>query len=202
MAKNSENHDDLVANQGNNSASDEKQHKPEAKGANPADLLGVGSSNKDLKQQINQLEAALESAQEAVNEHKDKELRAFAEVENMRRKALRDIENARKFALEPFVKELLPAMDGLEHALEAAKDAEPAMREGLLMTEKMLLEIFGKFGVAQVNPEGEKFDPEWHEALSAQPIEGVEPNTVTAVVQKGYQLNGRVVRPARVMVAK
>ena len=110
----------------------ETEDTPELKGANPAELLGIGASHKDLKTQISQLETALASAEATIDEHKDKALRAYAEVENMRRKALRDIENARKFALEPFVNELLPAIDSLEHAMVAASDADSALIEGLI----------------------------------------------------------------------
>jgi len=181
---------------------DSAEKSGEMSGSNPAELLGVGASNKDLKMQVSQLEAALETAKATIDEHKDRELRAIAEVENIRRKSQLSVEKARKFAIESFLKEFLPAIDSLEHAMQAAENADQALLEGLVLTEKMMMEILNKFGVEQVYPEGEKFDPEWHEALSTQVTTDVEANTVMTVVQKGYQLNGRLVRPARVIVAK
>ena len=181
---------------------DELVAEAEVVGKNPAELLGLADTHKHLKQQVSTLEVELEKAKIAAEEHKDKVLRALAEVDNIRRKALRDIENARKFALEPFLKELLPVIDSLEHAMQAAHNLEAAMLEGLQLTEKMLLDLLQKFGIEQLSPLGEKFAAEWHEALSAQPTDEAEPNTILAVVQKGYQLNGRLIRPARVIVAK
>ena len=166
-----------------------------------ADILGIKGGDK-LSQRVTELEAEVEKYKELAEEHKDKTLRAFAEVENMRSKVLRDMDKTRKYALDNFVKELLPVADSLEHAMVAAREVGGAMLEGLELTEKMLIEVLQKHGVMQVNPVGEKFDPELHEALTMQPTDEHEANTIMSVVQKGYQLNGRVVRPARVIVAK
>ena len=168
-----------------------------------AGILGLTKSKSGDSARVAELEAEVEKYKNIADEHKDKTLRAFAEVENMRTKVLRDIEKSRKFAVEGILKELLPTVDTLEHAMDAARsESQAATLEGLELTHKMLMETLKKFGVEVVSPEGDKFDPELHEALSTQPTDEHEPNTVLTVVQKGYQLNGRVVRPARVIVAK
>jgi molecular chaperone GrpE len=148
-----------------------------------------------------ELEAAL--AQAAAN--KEAELRAHAEMQNIRRRAERDVESAHKFALEKMASELLAVVDNLERALQAA-DAEDesskALREGVEMTLSGFIATLSKFNIAQIDPEGEPFDPQQHQAMSMVENADVEPNTVVAVLQKGYSLNGRLVRPAMVMVAK
>jgi len=128
-------------------------------------------------------------------------MRAKAEIENIRRRAEQDVARAHKYALEKFVKELIAVVDSLEHAL-AAEGAENAVREGVELTYKMFLDVLAKHGVKQIDPVNEKFNPENHEAMSMQPSADVEPNTVLAVYQKGYLLNDRLVRPARVVVSK
>ncbi len=145
--------------------------------------------------------AALE---EQLAQAKDQVLRAHADAQNARRRAEQDVEKAHKFALEKFTKELLPVIDSLERAIEAfdQNDAPEALREGVEMTLSMFISTLGKFSVEQLNPEGEPFDPQFHEAMSMVPNPEVEPNTVIAVMQKGYLLNGRLVRPAMVMVSK
>ena len=113
------------------------------------------------------------------------------------------MEKARKFALEKFVKELLPVVDSLEKALDAMSEgASEAHREGVSMTLKLQLDVLGKFGVEAVDPSGEPFDPQYHEAVTTAPSAELEPNTVMEVIQKGYLLNGRLVRPAMVVVSK
>nr|WP_298413877.1 nucleotide exchange factor GrpE [uncultured Halomonas sp.] len=149
------------------------------------------------------LAARVEELEQALGEAKDQALRAAAENQNVRRRAEQDVEKARKFALEKFVKELLPVVDSLEKALEAMNDgATDAHREGVSMTLKLQLDVLAKFGVEQIDPQGEPFDPQYHEAMTMVPNGDLEPNTVMDVIQKGYVLNGRLVRPAMVVVSK
>jgi molecular chaperone GrpE len=147
-------------------------------------------------------EAALAEAQAKADENWNLYLRAAAEVENIRKRATRDVENAHRFALENFGRELLSVVDSLEMGLAAADGADAdALREGSEATCKLLKTTLERFGVTEVDPEGEPFDPELHEAMSMMPAENVEPGSVAQVVQKGYSLNGRLLRPARVIVA-
>jgi molecular chaperone GrpE len=134
----------------------------------------------------------------------DKALRAQAELDNLRKRTARDIESAHKYALERFVTELLPVMDSMELGIAAATQAEDntGLKEGLELTLRMLSAAFEKFGVKAIDPQGEKFNPDRHEAVTLQLVEGVEPGMVTSVMQKGYELNGRLVRPAMVIVSK
>lgn len=135
-------------------------------------------------------------------EHWDRYLRAAAELENVRKRAVRDVENARKFALENFGRDLLDVRDSLEMGLAAADNADAdALREGSEATLKLLETVMERFGVEQIDPQGEPFDPELHEAMTMQPSADAEPNSVLTVIQKGYSLNGRLLRPARVVVA-
>ena len=148
--------------------------------------------------------ASLAELQEQLEQAKDQALRAHADAQNARRRAEKDVENAHKFALEKFSKELLPVVDSLERALEtfAQHDVADAVKEGVEMTLKMFISTLNKFNVEQIDPVGTPFDPQFHEAMSMVPNPDAEPNTVIAVMQKGYLLNGRLVRPAMVMVAK
>ncbi|KXS37201.1 MAG: molecular chaperone GrpE [Halomonadaceae bacterium T82-2] len=149
------------------------------------------------------LAAKVEELEQALADAKDQSMRAAAEAQNVRRRAEQDVEKARKFALEKFVKELLPVVDSLEKALESmGEDASEAHREGVSMTLKLQLDVLAKFGVEAVEPQGEPFDPQYHEAMAMVPNAEVEPNTVIDVMQKGYLLNGRLVRPAMVVVSQ
>jgi molecular chaperone GrpE len=149
------------------------------------------------------LAAQVAELEESLAEAKDQVLRTAAEAQNVRRRAEQEAEKARKFALERFVKELLPVVDSLEKALEAmGEDASEAHREGVSMTLKMQHDVLGKFGVEAVDPQGEPFDPQYHEAMAMVPNPELEPNSVMEVMQKGYLLNGRLVRPAMVVVSK
>ncbi|WP_048307491.1 nucleotide exchange factor GrpE [Halomonas sp. PR-M31] len=149
------------------------------------------------------LAARVEELEQALGEAKDQALRAAAESQNVRRRAEQDVEKARKFALEKFVKELLPVVDSLEKAFDAMGDgASDAHREGVSMTLKLQLDVLAKFGVEPVDPQGEPFDPQYHEAMTMVPNGDLDPNTVMDVIQKGYVLNGRLVRPAMVVVSK
>jgi len=157
------------------------------------------------QEKINQLELALSAAQATVADQKDSVIRAKAEVDNVRRRAAQDVEKARKFALEKFAGELLTTVDNLERATESIDEADEnqkAIGEGVALTLQGLLSALDKFGVKTVDPKDQPFNPELHQAMSMQEVEGVAPNTVIAVMQKGYELNGRLVRPAMVMVSK
>lgn len=143
--------------------------------------------------------------QDELAQARDLALRAQADAQNVKRRAEQDVEKARKFALERFCSELLPVVDNLERALEAAGGDEQAVKpiaEGVELTLKSLLDALGKFHIEPVDPAGEPFDPQLHQAMSMVENADAEPNTVLAVMQKGYTLNGRLVRPAMVMVSK
>jgi len=157
------------------------------------------------QEKINELELALAAAQATVADQKDSVIRAKAEVDNVRRRAAQDVEKARKFALEKFAGELLATVDNLERAtdsIDAEDEKQKAIGEGVELTLQGLLSALDKFGVKAVDPKDQPFNPELHQAMSMQEVEGVAPNTVIAVMQKGYELNGRLVRPAMVMVSK
>jgi len=140
--------------------------------------------------------------QAQVDENWEKYLRAAAELENVRKRAARDVENAHKFALERFALELLAVRDSLEMGLAAGEDADvESLRQGKEATLKQLVTILERFGVEELDPQGEPFDPSMHEAMTMQPSADVEPGSVLTVFQKGYALNGRLLRPARVVVA-
>ena len=147
-------------------------------------------------------DAALAELKALADENYDKYLRAAAELQNVRKRATRDVENAHKFALERFCTELLAVRDSLEMGLAAADKADAqSLLEGKRATLKLLTTTMERFGVVELNPEGEPFDPEEHEAMTMQPSADVEPGSVLTVFQKGYALNGRLLRPARVVVA-
>lgn len=154
---------------------------------------------------IVELEAALEASEAKVAAQQEGVLRARADVENMRRRTEQEIDKARKFALERFANELLPVIDNMERAIELAEkdnEAIKPMLEGVELTLKTMKDAVDKFGLKELNPYGELFNPEYHQAMSIQESADHEPNTVMLVMQKGYELNGRVVRPAMVMVSK
>ena len=151
-----------------------------------------------------QAETQIEELQQKLSTLGEQLLREQAEMQNVRRRAQRDIESAHKYALEKFASELLSVVDNLERAIEAidAEDeAQKAVAEGLELTLKTFIEVLGKYNVEAVDPEGQPFDAELHQAVSTVPNNDVEPNTVINVFQKGYTLNGRLVRPAMVVVS-
>ena len=162
----------------------------EADSDNEADLDGETEAPIDL-------EAELEAA-------KDAALRAQADAMNVQRRADQEIEKARKFALERFCGDLLSVVDNLERALESSGDEQgsAALAEGVELTRKGFMDVLAKYGVETVDPQGEPFDPETAQAMSMVEQPDVEPNSVVAVMQKGYLLNGRLLRPAMVMVSK
>jgi molecular chaperone GrpE len=146
--------------------------------------------------------AALEAAEARANEGRDQALRAMAELDNVRKRAVRDVENAHKYALEKFAGELVGVKDSLELGLGVQNATLEDLRSGSEATLKLLTKAFEKAGVLEVQAEGQPFNPEFHEAMAMVPAADKTPNTVLNVVQKGYVLNGRLVRPARVIVAK
>lgn len=135
---------------------------------------------------------------------KDQMLREQAEMQNLRKRLQRDVEQARKFALEKFVGDLLPVMDNLERAINAAGEDEKVkpFKEGVELTAKSFLDVLGKYNVQQLNPVGEPFDPQFHEAVTMVPNPAMEPNSVMDVMQKGYLLNERLLRAAMVVVTR
>lgn len=159
------------------------------------------ADEKDV-QDVETLRAALEAAEVRALESRDLYLRALAELENVRKRATRDIEQAHKFGLERIANDLVAVKDGLELGLASESADAQALRTGTETTLKLLIKAFENAGLVEIDPQGEMFNPEWHEAMIAQPSAEHVPNTVMQVIQKGYQLNGRLLRPARVIVAK
>jgi molecular chaperone GrpE len=187
-----------------------EENKPEVEGAEDAEVeqsveqaeSAEGSSQEPSEEQAPSVEESLDAAQEDLQSAREDVLRAQAEMQNMRRRCERDVENAHKFALDKFVGELLPVVDNLERAIAACEGADEKMVEGLGLTLKGFQGVLEKFKVVAVDPEGEPFDPELHQAMSMVPNPDMENNTVMTCFQKGYTLNGRLVRPAMVVVVK
>lgn len=148
----------------------------------------------------------LAKAELLIAHQKDEVLRVQAEMQNLRRRTEQDVEKAHKFGQERMSSELLAVMDNLERALQVNVDREnesvKSLLQGVELTLKSFVDCFRKFGIEQIDPLGEPFDPQLHQAMSMQENPNVEPNTVIAVMQKGYSLHGRVLRPAMVMVSK
>ena len=171
---------------------------------------------KESSQELDPLEEAIARVQEleeqlktqieeAANKEQDILLRSRAEIENLRRRTEQDVEKAHKFALEKFSKDILNTIDNLERALATPANKEDesvkALFDGVELTLKELVSTVGRFGIEAVGVVGEAFNPDLHQAISMQPAEGFETNQISVVLQKGYTLNGRVIRPAMVMVA-
>ena len=152
-----------------------------------------------------ELTLLLEDARSKADEHWNQVLRLQAEMDNLRKRAARDLESAHKFALDRFVADLLPVKDSLELGLAAVQDSPEGallkLREGTELTLKMFSQVLERFGVREINPQGEPFNPDFHQAMTLQPSSQVAPNTVMNVFQKGYVLNDRLVRPAMVVVS-
>ena len=178
---------------------------------NDADAAGVATDAEAPANATGEevIEASMEPADQIAalaakaEENWNNYLRASAELENVRKRSARDVDNARKFALERFCGDLLAVRDSLEIGLETAENADfEQLRSGSEATLKLLANTMERFGVAEVDPLGEPFDPELHEAMTMQPSTEAEPGSVLTVFQKGYVLNGRLLRPARVVVAQ
>ncbi|MBT3047390.1 MAG: nucleotide exchange factor GrpE [Candidatus Thiodiazotropha sp.] len=165
----------------------------------------VEEATESAQQDGQELTKLLEDARAKADDHWDQLMRTRAELENIRKRNQRDLENAHKFALEKFSMDLLQVWDSLELGHQAAQDEQvdvDKLREGTELTLKLLVDVMQKHGIEQVNPDGEAFNPEFHQAMSMQERDDVAPNTVVAVMQKGYLLNSRLLRPAMVMVSR
>lgn len=200
--------DDLVK-------SEDADHKPsEQDGATETARQPVESTKKGKKKvpkkkaaerALKELKEQLTCANEQVASYKEQALRAEAEMQNLRKRVARDVENAHKYGTERLLQSLLPTVDSLEKSVESAVQAtetNEGVVEGIKICLKMLLEVLTKENVQQLEPEGEPFDPQFHEAISVVEKAEMEPNSVAMVIQKGYLLNGRLVRPAMVIVSK
>jgi len=184
----------------NNEDQANKQH---AAGTAEDTSTTVGAAGQDPSHE--QLLITLQDAQAKADQHWNQLLLARAETENVRRRAERDVESAHKYALEKFVRELLPVRDSLELGLAATEGEQSDLgkiREGMELTLKVFGNALEKFGVKAVEPKGDRFNPELHQAMAMQETSDVEPNTVLTVYQKGYTLNDRLLRPAMVVVSR
>jgi molecular chaperone GrpE len=154
--------------------------------------------------ELERLQQALGEAEERAKNHWGQYLRAVADLDNVRKRAARDIESANRYGLEKFAQELLPVRDSLELAVQNADKVTDlqSLKQGQVATLQLLTKALEKLGITTINPAGEPFDPSRHEAMMAQPSNTAEPNSVLQVLQPGYELNGRVLRPARVIVSK
>jgi molecular chaperone GrpE len=170
-----------------------------------AEVAEENSENIESKEvDVEFLQGQLEKLQEQSKVSLDKVIRAQAEMENLRKRAARDVENAHKYALEKFTNELLPIMDSLELGLSASVKAKNLddLCKGMELTLEMFNTVMEKFGITMIEPKGEKFNPELHDAVSMQETNDSNSGIIIEVMQKGYALNGRLIRPAMVVVAK
>ena len=170
-----------------------------------AEVAAENSENMESKEvDVEFLQVQLEKSQEQSKVSLDKVVRAQAEMENLRKRAARDVENAHKYALEKFTDELLPIMDSLELGLSASVKAKNLddLCKGMELTLEMFNTVMEKFGITMIEPKGEKFNPELHDAVSMQETNDSNSGIIIEVMQKGYTLNGRLIRPAMVVVAK
>ena len=194
MSENSENSNEENSQQDPVDQSTESKTEPQ-----PEASSGEGLDSVEIMQ------ARIEKLEQELTEAKDQTLRTQAEMQNIRRRSQADVEKAHKFALEKFSGELLPVIDNLERALETItpdEESTKTIEEGISLTLKSFLDVIAKFDMTVIDPAGEPFDPQVHQAMSMIENKEVEPNTVLHVVQKGYSLNGRVIRAAMVMVSK
>lgn len=177
----------------------EENNEVEGNEAEPVEAVGEQAQLIEALQKLAQAETV-------IAHQKDEVLRVQAEMQNLRRRTEQDVEKAHKYGQEKLSAELLAVMDNLERALQVNMDRDDEAVKGLLqgveLTLKSFIDCFKKFSIEQIDPLGEPFDPQLHQAMSMQENANVEPDTVTAVMQKGYTLHGRVIRPAMVMVSK
>ena len=162
----------------------------------------IAYDEKDIMESEDQLLEQLKQAEKKAEENWELLLRTKAEMENLRKRTEKDLENAHKYGMEKFVSEMLPVKDSMELGLAAQDVTVESLHEGMKLTMNMLNTAFEKLGVKEIDPQNEPFDPELHQAMTMQATDDVEPDTVIAVMQKGYQLNERLVRPAMVVVSK
>jgi len=177
----------------------EQDRPPGASAANSFE--GAENGGAPSTAEFGELQAALAAAEARALESRDLYMRALAEIDNVRKRAARDVEQAHKYALDRFANDLIGVKDSLELGLVAAASPE-ALKAGTEATLKLLSKAFEKAGLSEIEPLGEPFNPELHEAMAMQPSPEHVPDSVLQVVQKGYQLNGRLLRPARVIVAR
>ena len=179
---------------------------PESHVAGPDEKTTVLPETAVALVEMERLQGELAAAEERAKNHWEQYLRSLAEIDNVRKRAARDLESTRQFAIEKFAQDLIAVKDSLELAVANAEKANSdradvaSLIEGEKATLRLLAKAFEKAQIEEVNPEGQPFNPEFHEAMMAQPSEA-PPNTVLSVVQRGYQLNGRLLRPARVIVS-
>ena len=186
-----------------NAVDDEQEFDAEIENGEAPDLHADLHANALEHPSYIALEEKLTLAEQQAHENWEKSVRAMAELDNVRRRSEREVANAHRYGLEKLLTSLLPVVDSLEQALQLAdKHADTSMHEGLELTMKLFLNVLEKHDVKQLDPLGTVFDPQQHEAMSIQESADALPNSVLAVFQKGYQLNDRVIRPARVVVAK
>ncbi len=191
--------DSAVADQASNTLSEPNENSSE----DPGNDQNTESETEDTSvSSVEQLQQALQEAQEKSSEHWDLYTRSVAELENVKRRAEKDVQSAHKFALEKFSQDLLAVKDSLELGLSTEDADADKLREGTDLTLKMLSQVLEKFNIVEINPVGESFDPNHHQAMTMQSSNEYEPNTVIAVMQKGYLLNDRLLRPAMVIVSK
>lgn len=165
------------------------------------EIIQTSVQNEAKQDAQSDLAQSLKEAERKAAEHHDAWLRAKAEAENVRRRAQADVSNAHKYAVENFSTELLTVMDSLDAALAVDNASVENFKNGMELTQKQLIAVFDKFNIKAIDPAGEKFDPHQHQAMCTVDSE-LEPNTVVQVMQKGYKLHERVIRPALVMVSK
>ena len=187
----------------------ERHETGEESGAEPQEQQDTAAAPVEQAQgtaelSVEALSQEVESLKQQAAENYDKVLRAQAEMDNLRKRTSREIENAHKYGLDRFIKDLLPVIDSMELGISASDNAGDisSLKEGMDLTLKMFIDVLSKSGIEVIEPQGEKFNPELHEAVSVQAVDHEESGTVIAVMQKGYTLNGRLVRPAMVVVAK
>jgi len=191
--------DSAVADQASNTLSEPNENSSE----DPGNDQNTESETEDTSvSSVEQLQQALQEAQEKSSKHWDLYTRSVAELENVKRRAEKDVQSAHKFALEKFSQDLLAVKDSLELGLSTEDADADKLREGTDLTLKMLSQVLEKFNIVEINPVGESFDPNHHQAMTMQSSNEYEPNTVIAVMQKGYLLNDRLLRPAMVIVSK
>jgi len=193
----------MMSNENTNPFHDEPPVNTD-EGADAANANAGGLEGVDAGDELAGMEQAVDAAQQELLQHRDAMLRMQAEMDNLRKRLIRDQERARKFALENIMKDLLQVRDSLERALAVAPESATveSLREGEDLTLKLLSKVLGDHGLEILDPRGEAFNPEWHQAVAMLPSAEAAPNTVLEVMQKGFRLHERLIRPAMVVVAK
>lgn len=187
-------------------AAQQEQSAADEAVAETGDDAAMGEQTSDNSGDPATLQAQVEDLQVQLDRAKEQALRALADAQNMRRRAEKDVESAHKFALEKFCNALLPVVDNLERAQQSVgstdDEAVKSLLQGVELTHKSFIDVLSKFNLEQIDPQGEPFDPQFHQAITMVESLDAEPNSVLDVMQKGYTLNGRLIRPAMVVVSK